>query len=164
MWVAKVRPEPMKNWVAILLILFLPLGASSVPGKIQVRPHFSGGSSNIKGVVVYADGETPVVDLDIRVWDAVRERTVFKTKTDGSGVFAVPQLKEGRFCILAGSLMIDLKMFSAASATGATGASSQAHHIVIAMPRASFVAMAMPELPVLLSPLVVPPDPPVVSP
>lgn len=121
-------------------------------------PQMAVQSSDIRGVVLRSDGETPISSLPIRVWDAVRERVIFDTSTDDQGLFRIPKLGESRFFVIVGELRIDLQMFKNA------GIHQQRHDIVIVLPRKIAVGTVAPIPAMLILPVLPPPEPNVVSP
>ena len=123
-----------------------------------LRPVMSVGASELRGVVLFSDGRTPVTKFDVKVWDAARERYVYKTRTDSGGNFRIPGLNAGRFYLIVGRMTIDLEFLMRAAQER-----QQPHDIIIALPRPFLVAS--PTVPILPVFFFVPPNPPkVVSP
>jgi hypothetical protein len=116
----------------ILVALCWTAAAARTP-DLSVLP------AEFRGVVVYPDGETPVEGLPVRVWDAQNEKVIFRTRTDGSGQFVIPELKEGEHYITVGSVRVDMRLLTARA-----GVVPQAHGLVIVIPK------RMPIMPILV--------------
>ena len=74
--------------MAVVMALSAVVIAEDAP-DLSVLP------AKFRGVVLYPDGSTPVDRMAVRVWNADSEEVVFKTRTDKSGVFEIPELSEG---------------------------------------------------------------------
>lgn len=145
----------MAPWALFMLGAVLEAFAQS-PAE-GLHPIMSVAPSEIHGVVLFPDGITPVAKFEVKVWDAKRERYIFKTKTDGEGNFSVPSPGLGRFYLIVGRLTIDLELLSAG------GDEDQPHDIIIAIPRPFLVANpSFPLLPVFF--FTPPSQPKVISP
>jgi hypothetical protein len=86
--------------------------------------------AKVRGTVLRPDGETPVEDLRVRVWNAETEEVVFRTRTDSSGIFEVPRLDEGDHYITVGSVRIDMSILQARG-----GVTPQSHGVVVVVPK-----------------------------
>ncbi len=150
-WIARIC-----TGLAMPFIGVLPSMAQSPnPG---LRPVMSVGAAELRGVVLFSDGYTPVTRFDVKVWDALREKYVYKTKTDAEGNFRIPAFGAGRFYLIVGRMTLDLEFLKKTVEEG-----QQPHEIIIAMPRPFLVAS--PSVPILPVFFFVPPNPPrVVSP
>jgi len=69
-------------------------------------------AENIVGNVIYQDGVTPVADLPVRIWSKDKQKMVFRTRTDKSGVFKLPRQSQGESYIFVGQVKIDMKILS----------------------------------------------------
>jgi hypothetical protein len=111
--------------VALAVLVFTGSWASAARA-----PDLSALPAELRGVVLNPDGRTPVDGLPVRVWDSSTEKVIFKTRTDRSGVFGVPELKEGDHYITVGSVRIDMRLLTARA-----GVTPQPHGLVIVVPR-----------------------------
>jgi hypothetical protein len=116
-----------------LLLMRVPAGGDSV--------HMNLVNENIVGVVLHADGITPVAGLPIRVWNESTKKMVCRTKTDRDGIFAIPDnLTKGSTFIYIGRLKVNVQMYAVEE-----GSIHQHHDIVVVLPR----VMLMPSMPVV---------------
>jgi|GEM_PF-3474874 len=115
-------------------------------------------SSDIRGIVLRSDGETPISSMPVKLWDAKKEKITYETRTDGDGLFQIPRLGEGRFFVIIGEMRIDLQMFRNA------GIHQQRHDVVVVLPRKIAIGAAMPIPPLVILPVVPPSEPRVISP
>jgi hypothetical protein len=152
----------MKWWIhgALLAVPLCIVGqfgwAEDFVPEVQVLP------DEIVGVVVYPDGETPVIDLPVRVWSLEKNRMLYRTKTDDEGAFRVPSSISGGKCYLfVGKLSIDLEILHPSK-----DVVSQRHDLIIVEPRWMTVTTGARLFDVLLAPVLmqVPDSPRVVSP
>ena len=112
------------------ILVFVALVLTGVWALAARAPDLSVLPAELRGVVLNADGRTPVEGLPVRVWDATTEKVIFKTRTDRSGVFDIPELKEGDQYITVGSVRIDMRLLTARA-----GITPQPHGLVIVVPR-----------------------------
>ncbi|OVE75616.1 hypothetical protein BVX97_04320 [bacterium E08(2017)] len=115
----------------------------------------------IVGLALYPDGETPVVDLPVRVWSVDKKEMVFRSRTDKTGAFRVPRVESGENYLFIGRVRINLKMIKPDA-----GGVHQYHDIIMVVDR-GMVLPARPNLmEVLVAPVIMrpPEDPPVISP
>ncbi|MCK5850833.1 MAG: hypothetical protein KAH23_07950 [Kiritimatiellae bacterium] len=127
----------------------------------DLEPHMSLTPEEIVGVALFPDGETPVVNLPVRMWDMAAKKFVYRTRTNKHGVFNVPQLGKGLRSLFVGRVKIDLCVLKRE-----TSGAPQHHDIVVVIPRKMIVSSHPGLLDVIIAPLLItPPDlPPVVSP
>ena len=97
-------------------------------------PHAELLPEEVVGVVLMADGETPVVSYPVRLWSADEERFLYRTRTDEAGVYRIPMLHTGRAYLLVGQVKIDLKVLAEEG-----GALIQRHDIIVVLPRRTLV-------------------------
>lgn len=118
-------------------------------------------SESIVGVVLFPDGETPVQNLPIRVWDIDSKKMIHKSSTDADGIFRIPKTNAQRCHIFVGKVQIDTRMLSERA-----GTVQQSHNIVVVLSRPFLIANHSKLLDVIIAPLIMqPPDPPrIVSP
>ena len=105
----------------------------AAPPDLAVLP------AEVRGVVMFPDGETPVEKMRVRVWNAKTEEIVYKTQTDKNGVFTVPSLEEGSHYVTVGPVRIDMRVL-----TGRAGVTPQPHGVVVIVPK------RMPMIPALI--------------
>jgi len=136
-----------------VLMLFMAVGIAQAAPDVAVLP------ADVRGVVLFPDGETPVDGLLVRVWDADKEEIVFKTKTNDDGVFDVPRLETGNHYVTVGPVRIDMRVLQ-----GRAGVTPQAHGFVIVIPKR--MPLIQPLIPGTLTAATAPfiPEPDVVSP
>lgn len=146
-----MRTAAIVGAVGLVLVPFCRALAQAP--SVEFQPHLSVSATEIRGIVLHSDGETPVVDLVIKVWDADKEKTVFETRTNADGVFVLPRLGKGRFFVRVGKLKIDLEMYLSQQ-------QGQRHDILVVIPRRMLVSFAIPPE-VMLIPFIPPPPPPV---
>lgn len=123
----EIQYIPMKKLIlqlALAIIIATPIASDIQAADMSVLP------SSLRGIVLWPDGETPVYDMRVHVWDAKNERTVFKTRTDKNGVFHLPEFTEGELYLTAGPVRIDLTVLQAQE-----GIISQPHAVVIILPK-----------------------------
>lgn len=121
-----------KTCAAVAILGILAIRALAAP-DLTVFP------AKVRGTVLRPDGETPVEDLRVRVWNAETEKVVFKTRTNSSGIFEVPKLDEGDHYITVGSVRIDMSILQARG-----GITPQSHGVVVVVPKRA------PSLPILI--------------
>jgi hypothetical protein len=121
--------------LAVGLVGLLCWGADAAPRPpdVAVLP------ADVRGVVLYPDGQTPVDHLRVRVWNAKTEEIVYKTETDKDGVFAVPRLDEGTHYVTVGPIRIDMRVLTARA-----NVTPQTHAVVVVLPK------RMPMIPALI--------------
>jgi len=66
--------------------------------------------SDIVGVTLCPDGQTPVADLPVRVWSVDKDKMIYKTQTDKDGGFRIPSLSAGRCFIFVGRVKVDINV------------------------------------------------------
>jgi len=79
----------------------------------QAEPDMIIPSAKIRGIVLNYDGETPVEDMRVRVWDADTEKIVYKTVTDDGGLYWIPEYKTGSYYVTIGPVKIDTSVLRA---------------------------------------------------
>lgn len=122
-----IRPGRRLGWLCVLMWIFFWLWGHvhfSFAADMSVLPN------RFMGAVLWPDGQSPVTDLQIRVWDADRDRVVYRTRTNNDGMFNLPDLGEGNLYVTAGPVRIDLRILEAQG-----GILTQPHGIVIILPR-----------------------------
>ena len=115
------------------LSALLCLSVQAAPPDLAVLP------AEVRGVVLFPDGETPVEKLRVRVWNAKTEEIVYKTETDKNGVFTVPRMEEGSHYVTVGPVRIDMRVLTARA-----GVTPQPHGVVVVVPK------RMPMIPALI--------------
>jgi len=117
----------MRIAVGIVLALLVIAAAGvtrAAPPDVAVLP------AEVRGVVLFPDGETPVDDLRVRVWNADTEKVVYRTRTDENGVFSVPKLDEGTHYVTVGPVRIDMRVLTARA-----GVTPQSHGFLVVVPK-----------------------------
>ena len=143
-----------------ILMLALSLTAGTV--FAQNAAHGQLVRQDIAGVVLHPDGQTPVEDLAVQVWDASRERVIFKTQTDENGNFLIPAMRTGPANIYVGRVKIDVDIVPKGE-----NAISQQHSLVVVLNRFQVHSQLMGISPIVIYPILEPllePPPEVVSP
>lgn len=95
-----------------------------------LSPHMELIPEEVNGVVLFPDGQTPVADLPIRVWDADQEKILFRTSTDRDGIFKLPEVPTGRLFIYVGRMRIEVRVLDRA-----INAAHQRHDLIIVISR-----------------------------
>lgn len=72
----------------------------------------------INGQVLHGDGETPLPNMTVRLWDADEERFLYTTTTDENGNFSVPRIAGGNLYLLIGKAKVDLAALETAGSAG----------------------------------------------
>ena len=116
---------------------------------------------DIVGLALYPDGQTPVVDMPVRVWSVDKKQMIFRSRTDNHGNFRIPRLEPGQNYLFVGRVRVNLKIFTAES-----GDTHQYHDIVMVVTRGMVIPAKPNVMEVLLAPVIMKPpeDPPVISP
>jgi hypothetical protein len=128
----------MKKLLLVMAVAALAFGAYAAKA-----PDMSVLPAEFRGVVLYPDGKTPVDGVPVRVWDSATEKVIYRTRTDETGVFQLPELKEGDHYITVGSVRIDMRLLTARA-----GVNPQPHGLVIVVPkRVSPAAILLPIVP-----------------
>lgn len=97
-----------------LVIATVLAGLVASQSFAQGEPDMLMPKAKIRGVVLLQDGETPVNNLRVRVWDAQTEEIVFKTKTNDDGLFEVPDFENsGNYYVTVGPVKVDLAILAA---------------------------------------------------
>lgn len=149
----------MPTCVALVAVL---LGyASPVLSDDGATVHMDLPVNDIAGVALWPDGKTPVHDLPVRVWNADRNRMVYRTRTDRNGVFRIPNTPVARCWIFVGKVKVDLRILKTED-----GTASQQHALVVVVPRHMLLASKPEMTDLVLAPLLLNaiPPPRVVSP
>ena len=121
----------------------------------EFKPHVELLPYDIVGVALYPDGETPAVNLPIRVWDIERKKFIYRARTDHEGVFRVAQLDPGKCHLFVGRVKINLMMLARKQV-----ALLQHHDIIVVLPRGLLIPSRTRLYEVLLAPaLIQPPEP-----
>jgi hypothetical protein len=120
------REDEMSKWVCAALVfgVLATAGVADTPPDVTVLP------AEVRGIVLFPDGETPVDGLKVRVWNAETERIVFRTRTNTDGVFDIPHLDEGRHYVTVGPVRIDMRVLTARG-----GVTPQPHGVVVVVPK-----------------------------
>jgi hypothetical protein len=90
---------------------------------------------DIVGVTLYPDGQTPIIDLPVRVWSVDKDKIIYRTRTDKDGAFKIPGLTTGRCFVFVGRVKVDMRVLAGRKELVA----QQANWIVI-MPRGLLVS------------------------
>ena len=114
--------------------------------QAELRPRDCG------GVVLYADGKTPVVGFPVRLWNPETKKFVYRTRTDENGAFYIPRLTAGAKKLFVGSIEIDLGVEPEIA-----GILVQQHAIVVVLPRRALITGRQLMYDVLIAPLVLRP-------
>ena len=114
----------MKAMCMIILLVLATVGMLHAAPDVAIQP------ADVRGVVLFPDGETPVDGLKVRVWNADTEKVVYRTRTDENGVFSVPELVEGTHYVTVGPVRIDMRVLTARA-----GVTPQAHGFVVVVPK-----------------------------
>lgn len=127
--------------------------------------------SALRGVAVWADGETRVEKLRVRLWNAESESVVYRTRTDNNGMFVIPNVSEGPHYLTVGPVRISIDILQPRA-----GIVAQTHSIVVVIPKrlpltpslASSAVLALPMEPSIANTggdaLPLPEEPTVISP
>ncbi|OGV66984.1 MAG: hypothetical protein A2498_09340 [Lentisphaerae bacterium RIFOXYC12_FULL_60_16] len=124
----KIMKKTIGYIVSGLLILGGSVFAQEGGAQVQFLPQ------QIIGMVLYPDGQTPVADLPVRLWDVKQKRVLVRSETDEQGRFQIPRQVEGDFMLFVGRLVVDLRILKAAGA-----AVAQRHDMVMVLPRGMLV-------------------------
>jgi len=151
----------MKRWyvTGVIILFLIRLGAAQPPSGAETYVDL--GAEDVVGAVLEPDGETPIVDLPIRVWSETRQRMVGRTRTDQSGSFRISLARAGKYQLLIGRVRVGISV-----QTTERGAIHQHHDVVVVLPE-KLILVASPQVgDLLLAPfLMKPPESPtVVSP
>lgn len=114
----------IKNMVLTVLVAFALTGVTQAAPDVAVLP------AEVRGVVLFPDGETPADRLSVTVWNADTEEIVYRTRTDKNGVFDVPRLEEGNHYVTVGPVRIDMRILTARA-----GVTPQPHGFVVVIPK-----------------------------
>ncbi len=114
----------MKGLVLAVLV------ATVAAGVVQAAPDVTVLPAEVRGVVLFPDGQTPVDRLPVKVWNADTEEVVFRTRTDANGIFDVPRLEEGNHFVTVGPVRIDMRILTARA-----GVTPQPHGVVVVIPK-----------------------------
>jgi hypothetical protein len=126
----------LRSAVLALGVFCAAMVAQAATPDISVLPAL------VRGVVIRPDGETPVKDMPVRLWNADTDEVVYKTRTDGDGVFEVPSLREGNQYITVGPVRIEMRVLTARG-----GVTPQTHGVVVVVPkRMSLMPLLVPSL------------------
>ncbi|MCE9616619.1 MAG: carboxypeptidase-like regulatory domain-containing protein [Lentisphaerae bacterium] len=106
------------------LVALVAVGAAQAAPDVAVLP------AEVRGVVLFPDGETPAERLAVTVWNADTEKIVYRTRTDKNGVFDVPRLEEGNHYVTVGPVRIDMRILTARA-----GVTPQPHGFVVVIPK-----------------------------
>lgn len=106
------------------------LVASVATAVVQAAPDVTVLPAEVRGVVLFPDGQTPVDRLPVKVWNADTEEVVFRTRTDVNGIFDVPRLEEGNHFVTVGPVRIDMRILTARA-----GVTPQPHGFVVVIPK-----------------------------
>jgi hypothetical protein len=144
----------VSKWV-ILCVAACLVGCCGVDlGLGATEPHMEILPEEIVGVALFPDGETPIVDLPVRVWDIDENRMIYRDRTDEDGVFRIPEIGAERCYIFVGRVKIDLRVMMEDE-----DALWQHHDIVVVMPKKMLMVRQIRLLDVLIAPaLMRPPD------
>ncbi len=114
----------LKNLALAALTAFVAVGVAQAAPDVTVLP------AEVRGVVLFPDGATPVDRLPVKVWNADTEEVIFRTRTDADGVFNVPRLEEGNHFVTVGPVRIDMQILTARA-----GVTPQPHGFVVVIPK-----------------------------
>ena len=114
----------LRNVILAVLATILVVGVVNAAPDVAILP------AEVRGVVLFPDGETPADGLRVRVWNADTEEIVFKTRTNKNGVFGVPKLDTGSHYVTVGPVRIDMRVLTARA-----GFTPQAHGFVVVIPK-----------------------------
>ena len=111
-------------------LMLAVLTAVATVAIAQAAPDVAVLPADVRGVVLFPDGETPVDRLPVTVWNADTEEVVYRTRTDKDGVFDVPRLEEGNHYVTVGPVRIDMRVLTARA-----GVAPQPHGFVVVIPK-----------------------------
>lgn len=143
----------MKGLALAVLTAVVAVGVAQAAPDVTVLP------AEVRGVVLFPDGQTPVDRLPVKVWNADTEEVIFRTRTDANGVFDVPRLEEGNHFVTVGPVRIDMQILTARA-----GIAPQPHGFVVVIPKRmpmittmvpstiTAAAAALPLSPIIVSP------------
>src|SRR5476651_505739 len=114
----------LKYIALAVLVASMEVGVAKAAPDVAVLP------AEVRGVVLFPDGTTPVDKLPVKVWNADTEKIVFRTKTDKDGIFDVPRLEEGNHYVTVGPVRIDMRVLTARA-----GVTPQPHGFVVVIPK-----------------------------
>lgn len=139
-----------------LLMAFLFASPAFPAGTPEI--HMEIITEEIVGVALYSDGQTPIVDLPVRVWDSDSRTIVYRTRTDRDGIFRIPKIGAGNCYVFVGRARINLTLLAMHG-----DLLVQRHDIVVVMPRGMLIPASSRMMDLLIAPFIItPPDPPVV--
>jgi hypothetical protein len=120
------KGDAMKTLIAAVALA----GLLAAQAQAQGEPDMLMPKAMIRGVVLLQDGESPVSDLRVRVWDAKTEEIAFKTTTNDDGLFEVPDFTDsGDYYVTVGPVKVDLRVLAA------RGPAPQHNGFVMVMPK-----------------------------
>jgi len=93
---------------AVVCLLACPFPSHAAPDGEAVFSRVV--SAEVRGLVFYADGETPAADLPVRIWDIAKRDFVFETTTDENGFFKFPTLKPGNYYVTFDWMKVELEV------------------------------------------------------
>ncbi len=128
------RGAAMRTWG------FFPLAVLAFAVSVAAaRADYSGAHATflpneVAGIVLQADGQTPVAGFPVRVWNVDRNRFIFRTVTDQNGNFYVPPLASGESYVLVGRVRVNLSVLQPSDMVV-----SQRHDLIVALPRRALI-------------------------
>lgn len=126
----------MKTAVIAVVVAVCILGGT-LPVMAAARyPFYNVFAAESFGFVFYADGQTPAVEVPVRVWDLKERKFIYETLTGKDGSFQLPKFEPGQYYVTFDTLRLDLAVAPIDEAKA-----QQPHDIVVILPR---VATAMP--------------------
>lgn len=90
-------------------------------------------TAEVQGLVFFSDGQTPAVDVPVRIWDLEKREFIYETTTDQYGGFYLPKLDPGRYYITFDSIRLELEVLP--KTTQLASLAQQPHDIIVIIPR-----------------------------
>lgn len=149
---------PVKKLIIYLFAGILCLvSAMGQDGGVQVELL----EQEITGLALYPDGQTPVADMPVRVWNVDAKKIIFRGRTGRNGSFSIPRLEAGNNYLFVGRVRVNLRIFKPAPDT-----IHQSHDIIMVVSRGMVVPAKPNVMEVIMAPAIMKPpeDPPVISP
>jgi|TARA_R110000822_G_C15333751_1_gene494904 hypothetical protein len=120
----------MKTTKAVILSLLVLTSCCITTYAQGTTPDMVMPKTSIRGIVLLQDGETPVHNLRVRVWNIETEEIVFKEVTNDNGIFAIPEFKDSdNYYVTIGPVKVDLSLLTT------RGVKPQENGFVIILPK-----------------------------
>lgn len=116
-----------KSWLLVSCLLALGRTGASAKSPYVVSPVTS---AEVQGFVFYADGQTPAVDVPVRLYDIAHREFIYHTMTDDFGSYVLPRLEPGRYFLTFDWLKLELEVKPLGR-----GEVQQPHDVIVIIPR-----------------------------